>query len=176
MMADHPQPAAIADLQRIMEAIATAPPDKSLQDLWIQPGPTRDAMREVVHALTGPTATHTLETIVIDCSALPDLGNTEDPAYSPWLLTTIPTLREIFVYCDHSIISPSQAAILQESLRRRRLSGCPPLGAIRFGNYFDDIEKMNFNENFYDRISEFDSNMESMHRVVLAESPTTEFY
>ena len=173
-MAERPEPGATAQLRRIMEAIATAPPDKSLRSLHIRTGESRDAVREVVRALTAPTATHRLETFEIDCSDAYQLANEDDPAFSPWSLTTIPTLREIYVYSLTDVINRRQAAILEESLRSRRLSGCPPLRTIRWTSLFEQVPELF--ELWGDRADEVGSDLGFMYQVISAESPTTYFH
>ena len=118
-----------------MEVIGSAPPGKSLRRLTVEVAPARESVRDIVRALTGLNATHALEELEIDCSYLSWVERDEDPTVILWSLAAIPTLRHLNVEGFRAnVVTPSDVAILEESVRSRRSSGNPLL-SIRLGEF-----------------------------------------
>ena len=164
-----------AEQRTILGAIGSAPLGKSLVSLDFEVAPEQDPLRDVVAALTGPNATHTLEWLKIDFVRAGEGFLHRDPAESPWSLATIPTLRHFVLdgYPAH-VISRAPVPILEDALRSRRRSGHPPLGTICLGERFSLWNYVHFEDMEEDELREYAQLVQWMCAVVKAESPTTE--
>ena len=164
-----------ADQRKILGAIGSALPGKSLISLEFPVAPGQNSLRDVVHALTGPNATHTLEQLTIDGYPSSAYFEDEDPAASPWALATIPTLTYLVVDGYPSdVITRSQVAILEDALLSRRRSGHPPLRTIGLGRVFSDFAYIYSTGWDAEQLREYAALLQRMWAVAKSESPTSE--
>ena len=102
---------------RILDAIGSMPPDKSLTLLQL----SGRSIHAAVSALTGPNASHTIKELEVRCLSAEDMN-------ALWSLLSIPTL-ERFTVDGHptDVLSGPQIVVVQDTLQTRMHEGLPPL-------------------------------------------------
>lgn len=111
---------------RILDAIGSMPPDKSLTLLQL----SGRSIHAAVSALTGPNASHTIKELEVRCLSAEDMN-------ALWSLLSIPTL-ERFTVDGHptDVLSGPQIVVVQDTLQTRMHEGLPPLQTVSLGSFF----------------------------------------
>ena len=117
-------------LLRIVRAVSTAPPGKSLRLFEFSAPvcdshPTRHTLQSIIDSLTAPSATHALQTISMDLYLTG--GERSRAIIMP--LFFIPTLQSLFLDSGVDVVP----IMLPQFLCERMRAGLAPLHTVNFG-------------------------------------------